>query len=201
MEALYGKAVPSVVSWELSDWHDTQPGDWADWVSPKHSIFKGCIRWAVWWRCKRDKLRGTSRGRCGWAENTEQSGKFPPEKTPKAASTQAASREKSCLLPLVSGRLKAALLAKRGAACASNSSPVTLLSLCFCAGMWFSRETGFSIFRSDTLQGSCCAMFLCFPPVHQYLGWGREEAWAVEIGCLQSSAFSGWKPFLGFIYS
>lgn len=105
MEALYGKAVPSVVPWALSDRHNTQPGDWADWVSLQHSIFKGCIQRAVWWRCKRDKLRGTSRGRCGWAGNTEQSGKFPPEKTPKAASTQAASREKSFLLHLEGWKL------------------------------------------------------------------------------------------------
>lgn len=58
-----------------------------------------------------------------------------PLKTWQDASTQAASREKSCLLPLISGRLKAALFAKRGAVCASNSSPVTLVSLCFHAGM------------------------------------------------------------------
>lgn len=138
---------------------------------------KGHCVWTVWQWCKRDKwweAGQEGKWRCGGAgKMVSQVEGFPTEVVERRGEQTA--REKSCLTLLISVRMKAAPLAKRHLVLASvqqswHSSPSASVQ-----GRWISQETVFNIFKSTTLGKNCGALFLCFPPVHQYLEWGGGE--------------------------
>lgn len=87
------------------------------------------------------------------------------------------TREKSCVTLLISVRLKAAPLAPLASdtwCFYQPNCPDTLPPLPLCRVGGFLKRL-FNVFKSNTLGGNGGALFLCFPPVHQYLEWGRWE--------------------------